>query len=119
MKIQFGQTDITAALRAHIANQGINLDGKTVDIKFTMKKGNAGVMADVSIENGIQLPDLADEPAATRPALAVVASNTPAAEPKAVEPADPDFKVGSQPEAQATGTDDAAAPAVKTPSIFG
>lgn len=108
MKITFAQGDITAALRAHIASQGISLEGKAVDIKFTMKKGNAGVAADVSIENSPALPDLSEP---VKPVLTVVASTpassvvgavagTAADEPKVIEAV-----------AQATGTSDAAAEA--------
>jgi hypothetical protein len=133
MKITFAQSDIVTALRAHIVSQGISLEGKAVDIKFTMKKGNAGVAADVSIENAPQLPDLSDDTTSPqRPALQVAVDNTSKAVPAAVpaaevkgsnasdEPAQPAAEVA--PEAAGTGNEPEAAaeaaPPAKTASLF-
>jgi head-tail adaptor len=126
MKIQLGQEDITAALRAHIASQGINLEGKTVEISFTQtrpgKTGPMSIAANVSIENAPAVPDLSEGTAVnepTRPALAVVASN-PVASVKAETPAaeaSTAAEVAAAPTAivTTTGTDDAVATAaVKT-----
>lgn len=122
MKIQLGQNDITAALRAHIASQGINLEGKSVDISFTQtrpgKTGPMAISANVSIENAPAVPDLSEVVETARPALAVVASN-PAPAAKAETPAAEAVQATASIATgigTATGTDDASAgtAAVKT-----
>ena len=45
MKITLVQSDITAAVRAHILSQGISLDGKVLDVSFAMKKKGEGVVS--------------------------------------------------------------------------
>lgn len=134
MKITLVQSDIIAAVRAHIASQGIALEGKTVDIKFTMKRLGTGIVADVTIENGLALPDLSDpsdgDEVVQRPQLAVVASKSAAVP---VNKPEPDFvpapvvadPVTTQVTEDASATDTAAAgpavdpaPAVKTISLF-
>lgn len=52
MQIQLKQSEIVSALKQYIAGQGINLYGKNVDITFTASRGAAGVVADISIEEG-------------------------------------------------------------------
>lgn len=130
MKITLVQSDITAAVRAHILSQGIGLDGKTVEIKFAMKKKGEGVVADVSIDELAKLPDLTEEPAKEKPRLKVVAtveSKPVPAETKAdPEPAVTNAVAGNaanEPqegaaEDQATDTDNAAIAPVKTTSLF-
>lgn len=72
MQIQLKQTEIIAALKQYIAGQGINLVGKEVTISFTAGRKEAGVTADLVIED-VSIPgfdDAAEETA--KPALAVV-----------------------------------------------
>ena len=57
MLIQLKQSEITAALRDYIVAQGINLNGKTVEISFTAGRKESGIYADISIENAGELPD--------------------------------------------------------------
>lgn len=51
MRIQLRQTEIEEALQQYIANQGINLTGKVVEIGFTSSRSEAGLTADVDITN--------------------------------------------------------------------
>ena len=57
MLIQLKQSEITAALRDYIVAQGINLNGKMVEISFTAGRKESGIYADISIENAGELPD--------------------------------------------------------------
>ena len=51
MRIQLRQTEIEEALQQYIANQGINLTGKVVEIGFTASRSADGLTADVDITN--------------------------------------------------------------------
>ena len=51
MRIQLRQTEIEEALQQYIANQGINLAGKVVEIGFTASRSADGLTADVDITN--------------------------------------------------------------------
>lgn len=74
MQIQLKQTEIIAALKQYISGQGINLVGKDVTISFTAGRKEAGVTADLVIEDaGIPGFDGAQEEAA-KPALTVVSA---------------------------------------------
>jgi len=55
MQIQLKQTEIINALKLYISNQGINLNGKTVEVAFTAGRKSSGLTADVCI-NDAQLP---------------------------------------------------------------
>lgn len=74
MQIQLKQTEIIAALKQYIVNQGISLNGKAVDISFTAGRKEAGITADISIEDAGQLipgfEDSVDD--SVKPALTVV-----------------------------------------------
>jgi len=113
MQIQLKQAEIVTALKQYIASQGINLVGKDVSISFTAGRKEAGIIADLVIED-VTIPGFTDEGAielkpvalTVVPAVAPQAPvEAPAAEPVAQEPAAPD---ASQ----------EAAPAVKTTSLF-
>jgi hypothetical protein len=70
MQIQFRQGEIVEALKQYITKQGINLQGKQVEISFTAGRKESGLSADVSIEEMNDLPDLA--PDVVTPTLSVV-----------------------------------------------
>lgn len=53
MRIQLRQIEIEEALQQYIANQGINLAGKVVEIGFTASRSADGLTADVDITNAI------------------------------------------------------------------
>lgn len=109
MQIQFKQAEITAALKQYIAAQGINLNGKSVDIAFSATRGAAGIVADVTIEEA-EIPGFSDATGddVAKPVLAVV---QPAVAKAAVAT---EAKAEPTGEAQAEGAD-----APKTASLFG
>ena len=144
MQIQLRQIEIVEALKQYIARQGINLKGKTVDISFTAGRKDAGLSADISIEDpGQQLPDLTGDDdasettvALTKPTLAVVTSTSAAppiatdqietAAPKGqAKPVAPSFVPAAKVEAAAAPAAAAAEAQVaekvekKTSSLFG
>ena len=84
MQIQLKQTEIIAALKQYITSQGISLNGKSVDISFTAGRKEAGITADISIEDvGSPIPGFEDaQEDAAKPVLTVVPA---APEPKAAE----------------------------------
>lgn len=51
MQIQLKQVEIIAALKQYIHQQGISLAGKSVDISFTAGRKDAGLIADINIED--------------------------------------------------------------------
>ena len=55
MRIQLRQTEIEEALQQYIANQGINLTGKVVEIGFTASRSADGLTADVDITNATDI----------------------------------------------------------------
>jgi hypothetical protein len=57
MQIQLKQAEIVAALKQYISNQGIKLEGKTVEITFTAGRRESGITADLRIENDVLIDD--------------------------------------------------------------
>ena len=51
MRITLKQIEIESALALYIRQQGINLDGKTLDIQFTAGRGQTGISAEVDMDN--------------------------------------------------------------------
>ena len=49
MLIQLRQSEIEAALREYVVNQGINLTGRRVDISFTSGRKDNGISADLDV----------------------------------------------------------------------
>lgn len=73
MQIQLKQTEIIAALKQYISGQGISLSGKSVDISFTAGRKEAGITADISIEDAGVIPGFEDAQDETvKPVLTVV-----------------------------------------------
>lgn len=107
MQIQLKQTEIIAALKQYIGAQGINLNGKSVDISFTAGRKEAGITADISIEDVGSIPGFTDaEDEVVKPALSVVKNDVVAAEAPAI----------TEPEQAKPQAD--AAPVEKTTSLF-
>lgn len=108
MQINLKQAEIITALKQYITNQGISLVGKTVDISFTAGRKEAGLSADISIEDS-GLPEFVSsettEASTDVVVLKVVHADPVADEEKAVEDA-----VAEAP---------AEPPTVKTTSLFG
>jgi hypothetical protein len=100
MQIQFKQSEIIAALKQYIATQGINLQGKSVEIAFSATRGAAGIVADVTIEE-VEIPGFSDSVADdAKPALTVV----PTTEAKAAEEVKPKAEASETAEGPATPT---------------
>ena len=79
MQIQLKQAEIVTALKQYIAAQGINLSGKGVSISFTAGRKEAGIVAELIIEDG-EIPGYTDGDDAAQPAavpLTIVSSFTP------------------------------------------
>jgi GTP cyclohydrolase FolE2 len=81
MQIQLKQAEIVVALKDYISKKGIDLSGKVVDITFTASRKDAGLMADLSIED-LGIPAFTAEEADHAHATAAVVSlvKTPAPE---------------------------------------
>lgn len=95
MQIQLKQSEIIAALKQYITGQGISLSGKSVDISFTAGRKEAGITADISIEDaGQSIPGFDDaQDEAAKPVLTVVPTppETRAAEEPAPAVEEPPF----------------------------
>lgn len=79
MQINLKQAEIKKALELYIGQQGIQLAGKDVSIRFTAGRGETGLTADILI-TATDLPDFGDEEVgAVAPAVAKLAlvSNNP------------------------------------------
>lgn len=51
MQVNLKQKEIEAALRDYVANQGLSLIGKTIDIQFTAGRKEAGISAEIDIQD--------------------------------------------------------------------
>ena len=54
MQIQLKQSEIIQALKLYITTQGINLNGKSVEVSFTAGRKDTGLSADVDIQDMVQ-----------------------------------------------------------------
>lgn len=112
MQINLKQPEIKKALELYVSQQGIQLMGKDVTIKFTAGRGETGLTADILI-TAADIPDFGDEEVGTvappAPKLALVGSNGPT---PVVESRDPDaVEDGIEPETMTEKP-------VKTASLF-
>lgn len=53
MQIKIKQSEIIAAITGYITSQGISLAGKKVEVDFTAGRGDAGLSADITIEDPV------------------------------------------------------------------
>jgi hypothetical protein len=121
MLIQLKQAEIVSAIKQYVAQQGINLAGKTVDIAFTSGRKENGLSADVTIEDH-DIPGTAtgDAVVVTKPVLAVVPS-APVLD-KATNPdpvPDAPAAAPAAPDAAEVPKQDEATEAKTKPSLFG
>ena len=114
MKIQVTQTEITAALKQYIVAKGISLEGKQVDITFTAGRKEAGLSAELTIEDADGAVQAEVLPAVVKPALAVVSAPAVEAAPVAETPE----PVVAEDFADAQAEAEAATAPVKTTSLF-
>jgi hypothetical protein len=92
MQIQLKQAEIVTALKMYIVSQGIILAGKEVNISFTAGRKEAGVLADISIEDAVvqTYGNPADAAPVVEAPVAVVAAEVAA--PAVVAEAEPEVR---------------------------
>ncbi len=74
MQIQLKQAEIVTALHQYVASKGFDLVGKTIDVAFTAGRKEAGLSAEISIEDA-EIPGVhLGETESTKPVLSVVAA---------------------------------------------
>jgi hypothetical protein len=56
MQIILNQDDISSAITTYLQTQGLNLEGKTVEVQFTATRKPAGYSAMVDVIGGLQAP---------------------------------------------------------------
>ena len=69
MQIQLKQAEIVTALKMYIVSQGIILANKEVNISFTAGRKEAGVLADISIEDAVASGTCVEAVAEAAPAV--------------------------------------------------
>ena len=53
MQIQLKQSEIVTAIKQYVAQQGINLTGRKVEVTFTAGRKESGLSADVDITDDV------------------------------------------------------------------
>ena len=114
MQISLKQREIENAIKAYVQAQGLNLTGKEVTIDFTAGRGQAGLTADVNIEEA----GTAAAAGQTAPLGKVTTSDTKADKPASAPPAPATEAPAAAPAAESAGDETGSAPAAKT-SLFG
>ena len=113
MQVNLKQAEIITALKQYITNQGISLVGKTVDISFTAGRKEAGLSAEISIEDS-DLPEFVSSET-TEASTDVVVLKVVHADPVADEEKTVEDAVAEAPAAEAQ----AESLTIKTTSLFG
>lgn len=98
MRITITEAEIKAAITNHIAAQGFNLAGKSVDIDLKATRGDAGYTADIDITNEGDEPAEISTPAPDKAPLQIAkkvsaAKATPAAKTEEADE-EPPFETG-------------------------
>lgn len=111
MNIQLKQSEIIDALKQYIVKQGINLSGKEVAITFTAGRKEAGITADLVIEDGV-IPGFSEveeetQTEITKPSSLKVVDNSP------------DLEVAAEEQTEIQEPDpETEVPVAKTTSLF-
>lgn len=79
MQVKLKQSEIVAALKMYISQQGISLNNKDVEVTFTAGRGDTGITADLDIEDKTEAAPVAKVEAA--PSAPAVAATVEAAVP--------------------------------------
>lgn len=82
MLVTLKQKEIEAALKLYVSQRGINLAGKTVEIQFTAGRKEAGISAEVDIDDIAVVGQDKAEPEVIKP-LKMAQDPAPLAFPKA------------------------------------
>ena len=118
MQIQLKQTEIVIALKDYITKKGIDLAGKSVDIAFTASRKDAGLTADLSIDD-LGIPKYSEESDHAHATAAVVSLvKTPAPEAVLAVAAEVTTEVREPDTAAEELVAEAPAAAVKPVSLF-
>jgi hypothetical protein len=72
MQIQLKQAEIVAAIRMYVAQQGISLVGKSVEMSFTAGRKEAGISVDIVIEDAQLFLSAEDMRTSEAPVLTLV-----------------------------------------------
>lgn len=79
MQVKLKQSEIVAALKMYISQQGISLNNKYVEVTFTAGRGDTGITADLDIEDKAEAAPVAKAEAA--PSAPAAAATVEAAAP--------------------------------------
>lgn len=108
MQVQLKQAEIITALKQYISGQGISIFGKDVSISFTAGRKEAGISADITIEDPA-IPGFTDALQDTANTLLAIVKPTDAAPVITPEVAVVDTPVAAE---------EAVASSAKTTSLF-
>lgn len=77
MQVTLKETEIVAALKAHLGSSGVGVNGKDVQVKFTAGRKGDGLIAKISIDEPNELPGYgaADVPVKPHPTKVAAALN--------------------------------------------
>ena len=114
MQITLKQSDIEQALKAHIANLGVNLVGKTVGMTFTAGRKAAGISVELNIDD-TDTPSLGERLNNVTQIVPATEVLTPTVQAVEESPFAPVEEAGDA----ANDTDVAPAPADSKVSLFG
>lgn len=67
MQIHLRQREIEAALKMYVAQQGINLTNKTIEVVFTSGRKDNGLSAELTIEDDTTKLEVTDTPSPLAP----------------------------------------------------
>lgn len=102
MQIQLRQSEIEEALKQYVAKIGINLQGKTVEIAFTAGRKEAGMSADISVEDPGYVRS--ETPVVEMPNKPILAVANTKPEPPPVADAQAEAKAETKAETKVAGT---------------
>lgn len=94
MKLSLQQTEIEAAIRAYVTNQGINTSGKLVIMDFTMGRKGTGLTVEVDITSPREGVTVTEVAIPVNPAV-VVTAQTETEEAIEVEEANPGYSTSA------------------------
>lgn len=89
MNININQNEIVKAIKAHIVSQGINLDGKSFTVAFTAGRKEAGLTADIQIQDSNEVAPAAPVAQVAVPPQPAPALDAPSASQDSAQEAPP------------------------------
>lgn len=117
MQVILKQTEIESAIKQYISNQGINLQGKSIEVAFTAGRKESGISAEIAIEDADDFP-VFHNPETKVPSRGVsLVVNTDKDEPEQVQGTSPVPAPEAEDAAEETAVATDAA-VIKTTSLF-